>query len=137
MGSVFHIITKQEVGETLLNFTLHKGELIIGDSAYGTINSISHCTKNEADYIFRLRTNCFKIYDENRKGIDILSNLAGLSYEEGIDFSGFIKGSDKSFIPVRVCTKKKTKEACENALKKIKRRATQKQHVLSDRTIQI
>ncbi|MGD9569244.1 MAG: transposase [Sedimentibacter sp.] len=136
MNSVSHKITTQEVGETLLNFKLNKGDLVIGDRAYGTINGISHCIKNEADYILRLRTNCFKIFDENRKEIDMLSKLVVLDYEKSIDFLGFVKNNDKTFLPVRVCAKKKSKEACENALKKLKRRASKKQNVLYDKTIQ-
>jgi len=135
MNSIYHKITKQDVGETLLNFEFRKGDLIIGDRIYGTINGINHCKKSEADYILRLRTNCFKIYDENEKEINILSKISDLDYEESTDFSGFVKGSDKLLISVRICAKKKSKEACENALKKLKRRATKKQHVLSDKTV--
>lgn len=136
MNSVSHKITTQEVGETLLNFALHKGDLIIGDRVYGTINGINHCVKSEADYILRLRTNCFKIYDENKKEKDILSNLIDLNYEKSTDFTGFVKDNNKSFIPVRVCIKKKSKEVCENTLKKLKRKASKNQHVLTDITIQ-
>lgn len=135
MNSIQHKITKRDVGETLLNFELHKGDLIIGDRIYGTINGIKHCIKCESDYILRLRTNCFKLYDENKKEVDILSNLSNLDYEESTDFSVFIKDYNKVFIPVRICVKKKSKEACENALKKLKRRASKQQHALNNITI--
>lgn len=136
MNSIQYKITKQDVGETLLNFEFHKSDLIIGDRVYGTINGINYCLKNEADYILRLRTNCFKIYDENKKEINVLLNLSGLNYEKSTDFTGFIKGNDKTFIPVRLCVKKKSKESCEYALKKLKRRSSKQQHALTDITIQ-
>jgi hypothetical protein len=41
--------------------------LAVADRAYGTLNGMAHCLNCGADYILRLRTNCFAVYDENGK----------------------------------------------------------------------
>ena len=135
MSSVTYKITKQEVGETLLNFELKRGDLAIGDRVYGTENGIIHCVGSQADYLLRLRTNCFAIYDDHGDKIDMLSKLGDLDYEESTDFSGCIH-SGKTYTPVRICAKRKPKEACEAALKKLRRRASKKQMQLSEKTEQ-
>ena len=136
MSSVSYQITKQEVGETLCNFTLHKGSLVIGDRAYGTINGIIHCVKSEADYLLRLRTNCFAMYDADGEKIEIVSRLHDLDYEESTSFSVFVQGKDRTLIPARICAKRKSKEACESTRRKLYRRASKKQTKLSDATVQ-
>jgi hypothetical protein len=133
---VSYQITKQEVGETLCNFTLCKGDLVIGDRIYGTINGISHCLKSEADYVLRLRTNCFAVYDADGDKIEMISRLRGLGYEECTDFSIFVHGNGGIIIPARICAKRKSKEACESTRKKLHRRASKKQMKRSDATMQ-
>ncbi|MDR2444686.1 MAG: transposase, partial [Spirochaetaceae bacterium] len=36
-------ITKEETGETLNNFNFRRGDLVVADRAYGTLNGIKHC----------------------------------------------------------------------------------------------
>ena len=136
MSSVSYQITKQEVGETLCNFKLYKDDLVIGDRAYGTINGITHCVKSEADYILRLRTNCFAVYDEHGQKIEIISRLRDLKYEECKGFSVYVHGKDGTLIPARICAKRKSREDCESTRKKLLRRASKKQTKLSDATKQ-
>jgi len=133
MSSVSFKITKQEVGETLLNFELKQGDLALCDRAYGTINSIVHCLESGADYILRLRTNCFSVYDESGEKIDMLSKVCGLDCEESTEFSGYVR-KGKTHVPIRICARKKSKEACETSRKKLHRRASKKQMKLSEET---
>ncbi len=60
-------ITEQSTGESLKNFTLSKGCLVIADRAYGTIKSIEHCLAAGGDFIIRIKNKAFHIYDENGK----------------------------------------------------------------------
>jgi hypothetical protein len=132
LSAVSYKITTQKTGEKMSNFTLCKGDLAIADRAYGTINSIEYCLQNNADFIFRLRTGCFSIYDENGNIKDMLSEFSHLDYEESAEISAFIHSSKK--IPVRICFRKKDKNACEKAKKDLRRRATRKQQKLSAET---
>lgn len=56
-------ITGQSTGESLKNFTLAKGCLVIADRAYGTIKSMEHCLAAGGDFIIRIKNKAFNIYD--------------------------------------------------------------------------
>lgn len=135
MCSVDYKITKEEIGEKLTNFSLIKGDLAIADRAYGTINGIEHCIENEADYIFRLRTNCFRVYDDNGEAINFLYQLNNLEPDQCKDFSGFVKTKRGNTIPVRICAKRKPEEAFEQTKKKLLRRQSKEGKKLQDITI--
>lgn len=130
MSSAAHKITTQQVGESLVNFEFRQGDLVIADRVYGTVNSIRHCIDNGADYIVRLRTDCFKVYDEQGQVYDILATLDELDYEQSKEFSGYIHDHRRR-IPVRICAKRKSREAIEASLKKLRRKANKQQRTLS------
>jgi hypothetical protein len=71
-------ITKEETGETLSNFDFRRGDVVIADRAYGTLKGMKHCLNRGADYILRLHTGCFAVYDENGNKFDIAGVFAGL-----------------------------------------------------------
>jgi len=125
-------ITKEAVGESLINFEFEKGDLVMGDRAYGTITGIEHCLDCGADYLLRLRTNCFNIYDADGKKIEILSVVKDLKYGESAEFTGYIHRAKKGDIPVRVCVKRKDEEACEKSRKRMARNESRKQRTYSD-----
>lgn len=130
--SVDYKITEDDIGEKLSNFTLCKGDLAIADRAYGTINGISHCIDSNADYILRLRTNCFKIYDDVGKTIDLTSHFQNLDFEECGDVKGFVRLNDGRIVPVRICVKRKSREACKKSKQKLHRRESKRGNKLSD-----
>lgn len=125
-------ITKEAVGESLTNFEFEKGDLVTGDRIYGTITGIEHCLACDADYLLRLRTNCFNIYDADGDKIEILSVVKDLKHEESAEFIGYIHRAKTGDIPVRVCVKRKDKEACEKARKRMARNESKKQRTYSN-----
>lgn len=129
LSAVSYKITDQKTGEKMSNFILDEGDLAIADRAYGTINSIEYCLQNNADFIFRLRTGCFAVYGENGDKKDMVSEFSHLDYEESTEFSAFIHSSKK--MPVRICVRRKDKQACEKTKKKLHRNASKKQRKLS------
>jgi hypothetical protein len=128
--AVSHKITDVKTGEQMSNFTLEKGDIAIADRAYGTKNSIEYCLQNDADFIFRLRSNCFSLYDESENKIELVSKLEGLDYGQSVGFSAFIHKSEGT-TPVRICIRKKDKEACEKSKKKLLKNASRKQRKIS------
>jgi len=125
-------ITKEAVGESLTNFEFEEGDLVMGDRVYGTITGILHCLNCGADYILRLRSKCFNMYDIDGNKIDVLSELKDLKYEESAEFTGYIHSAKAGDIPVRVCARRKDKEACEKARKQMARKESRKQRTFSD-----
>ncbi|MDR2795710.1 MAG: transposase [Spirochaetaceae bacterium] len=129
-------ITKEEIGEKLSNFDFRRGDLVVVDRAYGTLNGMKHCLNCGADYILRLRTGCFAVYDENGNKFDIAGIFAGLKSGESGEAAVFAVLPDKTRIPVRICVKRKDKEGGEKSLKRRERRASRKGNNLQDKTVE-
>lgn len=127
-------ITNRKVGESLLNFDFKKGDLILADRAYGTVNGITHCIQCGAEYIMRLRTNCFAVYDAAGAKIDFLSEIRGLDHGKSAEFTGHVRLADKREIPVRICVKRKDEAACVLSQKRLARRESKKQCVVQETT---
>ena len=131
MSSVQYKITGQNVGETLCNYTLCPGDLAIADRIYGTLKGITHCIDNSADYIFRLKSGYFHIYDDQDKPINLLDQFADLEHEKSKDIFGYSKSADGRRVPIRVCVKRKSKEAIEATKKRMARKSSKKQEKIS------
>ena len=71
-------ITTVKEREKLSRYRFEKNDIIIADRAYGTIQSIEHAKNSESDYIVRLRTKAFTLYDERGDKIDLLSKIKNL-----------------------------------------------------------
>jgi hypothetical protein len=132
LRSCAYKITRQSVGESLTNFEFEKGDLVLGDRGYGTITGIEHCVACGVDYLLRLQTNCFNIYDAAGGRIEMLSVVRDLEYEESTEITCYIHRSKNEVIPVRVCVKRKDRDACKKAKKRMARSASRKQRIYSD-----
>jgi hypothetical protein len=86
-------------------------------------------------YILRLHTDGFAVYDENGNTVDITGVFAGLKSGESGEAAFFAVLSDKTRIPVRICVKRKDKEACENSRKRPESRASRKGRSLREKTV--
>jgi len=135
MSTVCYKITKQEVGETLRNFTLSFGDLVVADRAYGTLTSMNYCINSGAEYILRLKSNSFCLYDEDGGKIDILGKLSDLAPGESRDVyaSAYCHGE---YMPVRICALRKTREQIEETNRRLQRKSSKKQVSLSNSAIE-
>lgn len=119
-------LTSEKEGEKISRYTkIRKGDIILGDRAYGTLKGISYVTDKEADYILRLRANAFKLYKESGEEIFLPDSLQGLEEGESISLSCFYKGGNV-LKPIRICAVKKSKEAEENGIRQIKKSNSKK-----------
>jgi len=134
MKSIEHKITTNKTGETLTNFNPREGQLIIADRIYGSIKSIEHCERNNAEYILRLKKNAFTVRTKGGDVIDLASHLCALSENEYLDLSGFAKSSSGEMIPVRICAKKKDADSIEKTKQRIRRKESRNQYTVSDET---
>ena len=117
-------LTGIETGETIKNFSnIERGDLIVGDRAYGTLSGVKWVTDYKADYVFRWKANSFTLYRKNENGelekYDLTSDLQEWEENKIIDLDLYAV-SGKQIIPVRVCAKGKTTEAIEAGCEKIK-----------------
>lgn len=126
-------ITEQSAGESLKNFTLSKGCLVIADRTYGTIKSIGHCLDAGADFILRIRNHAFQLYDGSGQKI-ILSDWLLSVGEKAAECTVYVNGNNKKRISFRLCARKKTKEEIMAEEKRLKRLESKKQKTCSKET---
>lgn len=134
MASVEHKITDIKTGESLCNFNLQPGYLVICDRGYATIKGIEHCNKNGAEYIIRLRKNSFTLRNNNGEKIDLATIFTKLKADEYADITAFATNLSGDKIPVRICAKRKSSDSILQTHKKLKRKESKRQCVISDET---
>ena len=132
MGSVDHSITDVKVGESLVNFSLKPGYMVIGDRVYSTINGIEHCEKNGAEFILRMRKNSFTVRNERNEPVDFLKTIQSTEGNNYADVRAFATNLDGDKVPIRICAKKKDPEAIIRTQKKLKRKESKRQLRISD-----
>lgn len=127
-------ITQQSTGESLKNFALTKGCLVIADRAYGTIKSIEHCLAAGGDFIIRIKNKAFNIYDSDGGKLAFTDWLRTVG-ETAEELSVYIRNSEKELVPLRICACKKTEEEITVEKARIKKLESRKQTKLSDETV--
>jgi hypothetical protein len=134
MESLQYKITTQKTGETLHNFSISAGDLIIADRAYSSYNGIEHCLNGGGDFVFRLKKTCFKMSDANGQRVNLLDKLRLLGENEALNSQVYIKDSTGKEIALRVCAIRKTPDSIAQTRKKLRRREIKKQTVFADDT---
>lgn len=134
MNSIEQKITTGEVGESLRNFTLKSGHLVIADRAYSTITGIEHCNINGAEYILRMRTNSFTLRDTDGKSLNMPALLAGIREETCLDIHAYATNLESKKVPVRICAMRKPPEAIVHTHEKLRRKESKKQCIIAEDT---
>lgn len=106
-------ITTQKTGESLRNFEIKEGDLIVGDRIYSTLGGIKHCLDNGANFVMRIRNKAFNLYDAQNERINLPEHLEKLKDEEILDLRIFARLDGKAGIPLRICAMRKNPEAID------------------------
>ena len=128
-------ITEEATGESLKNFCLQPNDLIIADRIYSTFVGMRHCIENDANFVMRLRSKSFNMYDSEHQKIDLLEHLMALEGGEELDMTVLVKLYGKEYTPLRICARKKNPEAIEDTQRNLKRKKSKKQEAISEETL--
>ncbi len=132
MQRLDHKVTDSSVGESIINFNIQAGYLVLGDRGYSTIRGIEHCMLNEAEYILRLRKSSFTLRDEKGDKIDMLAKFKDLAEFQFLDFEAYATNAAKARVPIRVCAIRKNPDAIAKAQKEIRYQERTKGYTMSD-----
>ena len=95
------IISKQELGESLVNFEVANNDLIIGDRTYSRYKGFEYVLKHGGHFITRFMNRAFTLYDLNGNKIVLLDLLKELKIGEVFDKEIRIGVASKSKLPLR------------------------------------
>ena len=107
--------------------------MILDDRIYATITGIECCYEAKADFVMRLRSKAFKIYDA--EGIEIqLTELLKKVGSTCCDFTVYYKDLHKKLKPLRLCAVKKSEQEQKYQQEKLCKTEYKKQIKISEET---
>jgi hypothetical protein len=114
-------LTDYKEGEKLSQYTeMQPGDIVIADRAYGTLKSIEYAMNRDCDYVLRLKSKSFNLYDESCNCVDIAEKIGDMKQGSYTELNlHFKKGKDLQ--PIRLCIYRKTDKESENAEKHAKK----------------
>lgn len=114
-------------GERLSRYELHAGDIVVADRAYGTVAGMEYARQAGAEFLVRLRTNAFKLYDEAGGQIDLMPRLRALGAWEALSLNCFYRDNKGGLHPVRIVATRKDDPSAQKAGRKLSKTAARKQ----------
>lgn len=130
------IISDQSLGESFVNFNVTKGDLLLGDRAYGRLNGLKHVVSNGGFFLARLKNKAFKISNSRGVELDLLGELKNLAIGEVRDLE-VIGGVQPSELRMRLCAVRKSDEEAGKSMMKAIREQKKKQRKIDPETIEL
>ncbi len=130
-------ITQPNQGETFKNYFIRKGDLLIGDRAYGSKVGITYIMEREGDFLVRIKNKAMTLMKSTNEVFDLLENFNKLEIAEVGDWDVLYSPSKDKWKKIRLCAIKKSSEAAEYSIKKAKQNMIKKQKTLCEDTLEL
>ena len=139
-STIDHIeVTGVSGGETLRRFTLHEGDVVIGDRGYAHRGGLVSVIRRNADFVVRLAWSTVPLQTPDGKPLDLFGFLRILPEGEAGEIEAQLKPDPKNnlpAVPVRVVAVRKSEAAAENTRVGLTRRASRKGTVPDPRSLE-
>lgn len=128
-------VTSPEIGEPFRRFTVHPGDLFLGDRNFGRRSDVRHVVHGEGQVLVRINLTNLPLVDKDGASFRLLDRLRTLKKTELGDWDVWVP-CEGAFIPGRVCALKKSREAAESARRKALKENSKKGHAVKPETIE-
>jgi hypothetical protein len=131
--------TKGEgTGESFFQYSIKRGDYIIADRGYSTAAGIHHVAKSkEAFVIVRVNSKALPMLDLESRTFPLLESIQSIKSAGDLkSWEVLIQGKDNATVGGRVYAIRKTNEAIELAIKKLKREASKHGHKIEPDTFE-
>ena len=132
-------ITDHKGGERLDRFVIQRGDLVVGDRAYGGRRGVAHVVDGGGHFLVRSTWNHLPLESPDGQPFDLFEAFRGLPEEGPGDFDCRTVPDARNGIPsvrCRVVATRKTVEAAEAAKKQILAEAKKKGYRVDPRTLE-
>ena len=130
-------ITSPKVGETFQRYEVAKDDLMVGDRGYCKRNGIMHVIKNKGQVLVRFHSTNLPLFKRGGNSWPVLDNLKALNDGEVGDWDVWFKDPETgNLVKGRICSIRKSKEAIENSIKKLRRIASKQCRKLKPETLE-
>lgn len=127
-------LTDVSGGETFRRLPVRRGELILGDRAYGTPPGVSHVATRGGFVLVRINLNMLPLYDKPGTRVDILRQLRRLRIGDIGAWPAYVHADGEVFAG-RLIGLRRSRRAAQFARKRLKREASRKGHTPSPDTL--
>jgi len=124
-------LTDDRQGESLLRHRLCRDEVVLADRGYGKRPQIAHVLSEGAHIIVRIHLQTMPLETEGGTKIDTLALLETLGADEIGDWPVYMRWRNRRY-PMRLVAVKKSREAAEKSIRKLKRSIQQHQRKKGD-----
>jgi hypothetical protein len=128
-------VTSPEVGESFRQFTVHPGDLFLGDRNFGRRADVQHVVEGGGEVLVRINLTNLPLVNKNGASFSLLRHLRTLTRTKLGDWEVWVPHEDTP-IPGRICALKKSKEAAERARRKALQENSRKGATVKPETIE-
>lgn len=124
-------------GESLTRIPAHRGELILGDAAYGGLPGLLAMKQQGADVLIRVNPATFVAYGSGKRRFHLLQHVTKLTRAGKVrEWKVWLRGNDGKEVAGRLCVIRKSEQAIRQAQRRLQRKASKKQTELKPETLQ-
>ena len=130
-------ITSPKIVESFERYDVAKDDLLIGDRGYCKRKAIMHVLNNNGQVLVRFHSTNLPLFKRNGDPWSILNDLNTLNYGDVGDWDIWFKNpATDELVKGRICSIRKSSEATEKAIKKLRRMSSKKGKKLQPETIE-
>jgi len=122
----FFEITDRKGGETWRRIPVRKGDVLLGDRAYGTPPGVSHVLRKEGEVVVRMNLTNLPLYSADRERLDPLGLTSGLRVGQVGEWPAWVQSPEGERWKGRLIAVKRSLAATQAAQEKIRREACRK-----------
>jgi hypothetical protein len=132
------IITKPSTGESFCNFKIQKGDLLIGDRAYGRLKGLHYVRTHNGDFISRYMSGVYSL-EKDHMPFKLLQECRAMKYGEIKDWpvDAYTKSDNPLKESIRICAIKKSEEQAEKSVKQVRKEYLKKQRNINAETLEL
>jgi IS4 transposase len=110
---------------------------MIGDRGYGSKVGITHVLDNKSDFLVRIRNKAMILMGTEDKQFNLLEHFKKLEIGDIGDWDVLYNPEKNKWVKIRLCAVKKSPEAAEYSIKKVKQEMSKKQRTISEDTLEL
>jgi hypothetical protein len=128
-------VTSPRIGESFRRFTVHPGDLFMGDRNFGRRADIRHVIEGKGQVLVRINLTNLPLAGKDGTPFPLLAHLRTLKKTDPGDWDVWVPYEDM-LLPGRVCALKKSKEAAERSRHKALKENSRKGHAVKPETLE-
>lgn len=130
-------LTDVRGGETLRRMPLKRGDIILGDRAYGRGPGVAAALRCGADVLVRVDPHVFPLYSRPQRRLSLLRRLRCLRHGQLGQWEAWTRTAEGQWLQGRLVVVRRSRAATRRAQRHARRRAQRKRQRLSRRTMEL